>query len=92
MNTNTITLTIGQRGVVTIPKEIRETYHLKEGDQLTLQDLGGSMLLKPGRSDIDELADRIGRKMKAKQLKLDEVLTMAREEREKYGKRTPRIR
>jgi len=84
-------ITIGQRGVVTIPKEIRESYHLEDGDQLTLLDLGGAMLLKPGRSDIDELADRIGQGLNKKDLSLEKLLTIAREEREKYGKRTPRV-
>jgi len=92
MKTSTCMLTIGQRGVITLPKEIREVYQLKDGDQLVLTDFGGAMLLKPGRSDIDELADRIGQNLKDKDLSLEKVMMIAREEREKYGKRTPHIR
>lgn len=92
MKANSMTVTIGQRGVVTIPREIRESYHLESGDELTLLDLDGCLLLKPGRSEVDELAERIGRKLRARGANLQSLLMEVREERERYGRRGKGIR
>jgi AbrB family looped-hinge helix DNA binding protein len=53
------TLQIAQRGVITIPKAIRDTYGLADGDTLTLLDLGGVFVLAPVRTEIAALADRV---------------------------------
>jgi len=42
-----ITIRLGQRGTITIPKEIRERYHLQEGDRLTLEAGDGEVILRP---------------------------------------------
>ena len=42
-----ITIRLGQRGTITIPKEIRELYHLEEGDRLTLEAGDGEVILRP---------------------------------------------
>jgi AbrB family looped-hinge helix DNA binding protein len=55
----TMTVQIAQRGVVTLPKSIREAYGLQPGDTLTLLELGGVLLLSPRCSEVDALADRI---------------------------------
>jgi len=52
---DTITVQVNQRGVVTLPKTLREAYHIQAGDQLTLLDLGGVFVLSPRRSEIDRL-------------------------------------
>jgi len=36
-----ITLQLGQRGVITIPKSVRDPYGWQPGDALTLLDLAG---------------------------------------------------
>ena len=36
-----MTLQMAQRGVITIPKSLRESYGLRPGDTFTLLDLGG---------------------------------------------------
>lgn len=92
MEKSSTTITIGQRGVVTIPKEVRESYHLEEGDELTLLDMDGVLLLKPGRSEIDEMAERLGRSLKGRGESLEGMLKMVREQREQYGKRSSRVR
>ncbi|MBN1269722.1 MAG: AbrB/MazE/SpoVT family DNA-binding domain-containing protein [Kiritimatiellae bacterium] len=87
MNRESMVVTIGQRGVMTVPKQIREAYHLKEGDEITLLDLGGAFVLSPRRSEIDALSDRLERKLKGKGESLESMLLAIREERARYGKR-----
>lgn len=87
MNKESMVVTMGQRGVMTVPKQIREAYHLKEGDEITLLDLGGAFVLSPRRSEIDALADRIARKLEGKGESLESMLLAVREERARYAKR-----
>lgn len=80
-------LKMGQRGVVTLPKDLREQYHLEAGDDLTLLDLGGAFVLSPRRSEIDALADRLSHTLADKGKSLQGMLKVVREEREKYGRK-----
>jgi len=79
------TLRLSRRGVLTLPKPIREKYHLREGDVLTLIDLDGVLLLSPRQSRIDALADRIARELQARGETLESMLRALRQERERYG-------
>ncbi|MBN1668185.1 MAG: AbrB/MazE/SpoVT family DNA-binding domain-containing protein [Anaerolineales bacterium] len=54
-----ITLQLAQRGLITLPKTLRDTYNLNPGDTLTLIDLGGVFVLSPRSSEVDRLADQI---------------------------------
>ena len=56
---DTTTVRMAQRGVVTLPKVLRENYNLRPGDDFTLLDLGGVFVLSPRRSEVDSLADRL---------------------------------
>jgi bifunctional DNA-binding transcriptional regulator/antitoxin component of YhaV-PrlF toxin-antitoxin module len=56
---DTMTVQVVQRGLVTLPKALRQAYHIQEGDQLTLLDLGGVFVLSPRRSEVDGIADQI---------------------------------
>jgi len=49
--TNTINVQMGKRGVVTLPKTLRENYHLRPGDQFTLLDIGGAKVKPIKRRD-----------------------------------------
>jgi len=80
-----MTVQIGQRGVVTLPKELRESYNLRPGDSLTILDLGGVFALSPRRSEVDALADRIAQALTAKGETLETMLQTLREERERYA-------
>ena len=82
---DTITVNVAQRGVVTLPKSIREAYGLRPGDTLTLLDLGGVLLLSPRRSEIDTLADRITQALTERDETLESMLHVLREERERYA-------
>ena len=79
----TITLQMAQRGVITIPKEVRDEYNLQAGDTLTLLDLGGVFVLSPRRSEIDALADRVAQQSAHDGETLQSMLSALREERDR---------
>ena len=81
-----MTVQIGKRGVVTLPKELRQSYNLRPGDSLTIIDLGGVFALSPRRSEVDALADRITQALTAKGETLETMLQTLREERERYAR------
>jgi AbrB family looped-hinge helix DNA binding protein len=82
---DTMTVRVAQRGVVTLPKSIREAYGLQPGDTLTLLDLGGALLLSPRRSEVDALAERITKALTERGETLESMLHTLREERERYA-------
>lgn len=77
-----VTLQMAQRGVITIPKELRDEYNLQAGDTLTLLDLGGVFVLSPRHSEIDELADRVAQRWAQDGATLESMLCALREERD----------
>ena len=79
-----MTVQVAQRGLVTLPKALRETYHIREGDLLTLLDIGGVFVLSPRRSEIDDLANAISADLAEKGVNLESMLLALREAREKY--------
>jgi len=74
-----------QRGVVTLPKGLRENYNLQPGDNFTLLDLGGVFVLSPRRSEVDSLADRLTQALTERGETLETMLQALREERERYA-------
>lgn len=82
----TLTAQISQRGVLTLPKSLRESYKLKSGDVVTVIDLGGAFVISPRRSEVDRMADEIGSALAERGESLESMLTALREEREKYGR------
>ena len=54
-----MTLQMAHRGIITIPKAVRELYGLQTGDTFTLLDLGRVLVLSPRRSEVDTIADRV---------------------------------
>ena len=81
----TLTAQISQRGVLTLPKSLRDSYKLEPGDVVTVIDLGGAFVISPRRSEVDRLADEIGSALAERGESLESMLTTLREEREKYG-------
>lgn len=81
---DTMNLQLGQRGVMTLPKVLRENYNFQAGDDFTLLDLGGVFVLAPGRSQIDSLAEQITHSLVEEGESLESMLLALREEREKY--------
>ena len=80
----TFSVQVNQRGLVTIPKELRDIYAIKTGDQITLLDLGGVFVLSPRRSEIDQIADEIQTTLEAKGESLESMLQALREARQQY--------
>jgi bifunctional DNA-binding transcriptional regulator/antitoxin component of YhaV-PrlF toxin-antitoxin module len=82
---DTVTVRMAQRGVVTLPKALREGYNLRPGDDFTLLDLGGVFVLSPRRSEVDSLADRLTEALTEQGETLETMLQALREERERYA-------
>ncbi len=80
-----MTLQMAQRGVITIPQSLRESYGLRPGDTFTLLDLGGVFVLSPRRSEIDALAERMAAQWTADGKTLETMLQALREERDRRG-------
>ena len=83
---NSTTIQVSQRGVIILPKNLRDAYNLKPGDTLTILDLGGSFMLTPGRSKVDELANEITEALIERGETLESMLEALREERERRAK------
>ena len=83
--TDTITVQLAQRGVLTLPKSLRESYNLQPGDSFTLLDLGGVFVLSPLHSEIDALAERLTYSLTERGETLETLLQALREEREGYA-------
>jgi AbrB family looped-hinge helix DNA binding protein len=78
-----VQLQMAQRGVITIPKSLRESYGLQPGDAFTLIDLGGVFVLSPRRSEIDALADKIADQWTKDGETLETMLQALRKERDR---------
>jgi len=79
-----MTIQMAQRGVVTLPKTLRDKYDLRAGDIFTLLDLGGTFVLSPKKTEVDALAYQISKSLFKSGETLESVLVNLREEREKY--------
>jgi AbrB family looped-hinge helix DNA binding protein len=80
-----LTVQIRRKGVITLPKEVRDRYDLNEGDVLTLEELGdGSFLLIPRVSQVARLGDRVAEILEEEEVSIQEVLGVLEEERERY--------
>jgi len=86
---NEISLTLGQRGVLTLPKSLREQYSFEPGNTFALLDLGGVFVLSPRSLQIDELSTKITRSLLEKGEDLEGMLRILRERRERYGGQDP---
>jgi bifunctional DNA-binding transcriptional regulator/antitoxin component of YhaV-PrlF toxin-antitoxin module len=85
MQTST-TLQLAQRGLITLPKTLRDEYGLNPGDTLTLIDLGGVFVLSPYPSQIDQITARISEQLSERGETLESMLAALREVREEYGR------
>lgn len=83
---DTMTVQMTQRGVLVLPKDLREAYNLQPGDSFSLLDLGGVFVISPRHSEIDALADRISQKLQEQGETLEGMLQMLRDEREAYDR------
>ncbi len=59
---------VGKKGQVTIPKEIREKFGLKEGERVSFEVIGDEIIMKPeksGREIVEEFASIVKNKLSA---------------------------
>ena len=90
MNTNTYRVQVVRRGIITLPKELREQNNIEEGDTLTLIDLGdGVVVMSQRRSRIDEIADKMAKELHESGESLESMLKTLREVRADYDSKKP---
>ena len=82
---NTFLVQVVRRGIITLPKQLRESNQIEEGDLLTLIDLGdGIVVMSPRRSRVAEAADRLAKEWQESGETLESMLAALREVREDY--------
>jgi len=86
------TTEIKSRGQLTIPKKIRVTSHLEEGQVVSIIPVGDSVIITPKRLELDEARREVKKVLKASGLSLEDLLAGLEQEREKlyretYGKK-----
>lgn len=83
----TKTIQIRKRGVLTLPKVLREKYRLDEGDPVTLIDLGEGIFISPKLTIVPKLVAELEYMMEKEGLSLEDLLQGVAEERSRYGKK-----
>lgn len=78
------TVQVRDRGVFTLPAEIREKYGIQPGDTFRLVDLDGIFVLTPMVPMVPELAREIEKARLEAGLSTDDLLRGLREQRERY--------
>jgi bifunctional DNA-binding transcriptional regulator/antitoxin component of YhaV-PrlF toxin-antitoxin module len=79
-----ITLQVRDRGVLTLPVELRDKYGIRPGDTFRLVDLDGIFVLTPMVPLVPELAREIEKARLEAGLSIEELLSTLREQRERY--------
>lgn len=75
---------VRDRGVLTLPAELREKYGIRPGDTFRLLDLDGIFVLTPMVPMVPELAREIERARIEAGLSTEDLLRGLREQRERY--------
>jgi bifunctional DNA-binding transcriptional regulator/antitoxin component of YhaV-PrlF toxin-antitoxin module len=82
---NTFSVQVVQRGLITLPRELREQNRIREGDVLTLIDLGDSLfVVSPRRSKVDAIANKLAKEWQDSGETLESMLKTLREVRAEY--------
>lgn len=79
-----VTVQVRDRGVLTLPSELREKYGIQSGDTFRLVDLDGMFVLTPMVPMVPELAREIERARIEAGLSTADLLRSLREQRERY--------
>jgi len=84
MNT-TFQVQVVRRGVITLPKELREKNRIAEGDILTLIELGdGVVVMSLQRSLVEEISNKLAKEWQESGETLESMLATLREVRTEY--------
>jgi bifunctional DNA-binding transcriptional regulator/antitoxin component of YhaV-PrlF toxin-antitoxin module len=87
MEMATLTVEMAQRGQVTIPKPLREQHRWETGQQFSILDLGGVVVMSPRESKIDALANQLRDDLLMDGATLEDMLVELRRLREAEGQR-----
>ncbi len=79
------TVQVAQRGLVTLPQEVRKAHNIEPGQQMTLLDLDGVFVLSRQPSRVDVLADRIAEDLSGRGETLESMLRTLHEVRAEYA-------
>jgi AbrB family looped-hinge helix DNA binding protein len=77
------TVQVRQRGVMTLPADLREKYGIREGDMFQVIDLDGMFVLTPLVPMVPELAREIERLRLEAGLTTEELLESLRQQRDR---------
>lgn len=81
----TFQIQVVRRGVITLPKELREKNNIAEGDLLTLIDLGdGVMMMSAKRSRVEDVANNLSQEWLESGETLESMMQTLREVRDEY--------
>lgn len=75
---------VRNRGIITLPVELREKYGIENGDIFRLVDLEGVFVLTPMVPMVPELAREIEKARVQMGISVEELLQSIREQRERY--------
>ncbi|MEW5827778.1 MAG: AbrB/MazE/SpoVT family DNA-binding domain-containing protein [Chloroflexota bacterium] len=79
------TVQVRERGVVTLPSELRQKYNIENGNIFKLVDLDGIFVFVPMTPMVPELAREIERLRLEAGLSMEELLQNLRAQREQYN-------
>jgi bifunctional DNA-binding transcriptional regulator/antitoxin component of YhaV-PrlF toxin-antitoxin module len=80
-----LTIQVRERGVITLPAELREKYNIESGKIFRLVDLDGIFVFVPMVPMVPELANEIERIRLEAGLSVDVLLDDLRKQREQYN-------
>jgi AbrB family looped-hinge helix DNA binding protein len=76
---------VAERGQVTIPKALRDRYQIRQGQEMTVHDLGGAFLYVPQASRVDAMCDGLRDRLLATGATLETILADLRARRDGDG-------
>ena len=71
----TASLSVRERGQVTLPKALRDALDLDTGDTVKAVQIGDAIVLMPQRLELDALRREVQRLMKKNKVTADDLLT-----------------
>jgi AbrB family looped-hinge helix DNA binding protein len=82
VNIKTYSVRLRNQGQITMPKAVRESLAIADGDILALLQIGDLILLIPKQLRVPQLADKIATLMEQEGVSLNDLLSSLAEERE----------